>query len=188
MTKAQIIETLYCSKNFNDCVNRMEPDHLREDLKAEVAIVICELPDEKIIGLSQRNELHFFVARIIFNMIKSNTSPFYKKFRSPKLHLQYSEDKEYIDIDLEEQNVENIFFNHPDEIADRYDREIAEDLKNEKFNAAIAELEWYDCELINLYKKLGTYRAIEKETGIPFESVYKSIQKSLKQIRCKVLA
>ena len=184
MTKPQIIEKLFSSKQFNDCINRIEPDYLRDDLKAEVLLIVCEIEESKLIGLNERKELNFFVARIIFNQIKSNTSPFYKKFRSPVIS-QFYDEKEYTDI--KEPGIENIFFNHPDEIAERYDREIAEDLNNEKFNKAISELGWYECELINLYKILGTYRAIEKETGIPFESIYKTIQKSLKIIKCKVL-
>lgn len=48
-------------------------------------------------------------------------------------------------------------------------------------------LYWYDRQILELYIKLGNYRAVQKETGIPFPSVYKTVQKAAKQIRQKVL-
>lgn len=87
MTRNQIIEKLFTGKNFNDCIQRMEPAHLRDDLKMEVIAIVCEWPDEKIIGLEERKELDFFVVRVIINQIQSSTSPFYKKFRQPVIEL-----------------------------------------------------------------------------------------------------
>jgi hypothetical protein len=52
---------------------------------------------------------------------------------------------------------------------------------------AVEGLYWYDKQILELYIKLGNYRAVEKETGIPFPSVYKTVQKATKQIRQKVI-
>lgn len=48
-------------------------------------------------------------------------------------------------------------------------------------------LYWYDREILKLYIELGNYRAIEKKTGIPYASAYKTVQKVVKEIKQKVL-
>ena len=80
MTKNEVITNLYNSKNFNDCIGKMEPEYLREDLKSEVLSVVCEWSEEKVIGLHERKELDFYVVRVILNQIKSKTSNLFKGF------------------------------------------------------------------------------------------------------------
>lgn len=86
-SKNTIIEELYNSKNFNDCINKMEPDYLRDDLKAEVILVVCEMDDERLIEMYESKKLIYFVVRIIMNMIKSKTSGFYRKYRLIKIEI-----------------------------------------------------------------------------------------------------
>jgi len=166
VTKNQVIEQLFISKNFNDCLIKMEPDHLRDDLKAEVILIVCELPSEKILGLHERNELEFYTVRIILNLIKSSTSPFAKKYRQNTIELSMK-DHPVIDIN---------------EIHDRADREQKEDM----IIGQIENLHWYKSEMVKLYMRLGNYRAIEAETRIPFGSCYKSIKQSFAELKAAV--
>lgn len=84
MTKNDIIAELYRSREFNDCIGKMEPEHLRDDLKAEVTLILLETNDEKIMSLAeQKDALKFYTVRIILNLIKSKTSNFYKTYRQP---------------------------------------------------------------------------------------------------------
>lgn len=48
-------------------------------------------------------------------------------------------------------------------------------------------LYWYDKEILTLYIELGNYRAIEKKTGIPYASAYKTVQKVIKEIKEKIV-
>ena len=80
-TKNQIIEELYNSREFNDCINKMEPEHLRDDLRAEVVLILLETDETKIRQLHEKGELKFYTVRIILNLIKSKTSAFFKKYR-----------------------------------------------------------------------------------------------------------
>lgn len=57
----------------------------------------------------------------------------------------------------------------------------------ENVDKLIGELYWYDREILMLYIELGNYRAIEKKTGIPYASAYKTVQKVIKEIKQKVL-
>ena len=86
-SKSNIIEELYNSKNFNECINKMDPDYLRGDLKAEVILVVCEMSDERLYQMYESKSLTFFVVRIILNMIKSKTSGFYRKYRLTKIEI-----------------------------------------------------------------------------------------------------
>lgn len=165
MTRNQIIEELFTGKNFRDCIGKMEPARLRDDLAMEVITRLLEQPEEKIVGLHQRKELEYYTVRIIRNELSSKYSQFSKKFMAPFMELN---DKEAM---------------APDEAREMIERE----MNTERALNIIGNLYWYDRELIQLYIKHGNYRAIETETGIPWESCYKSIQKSLKQIRCQVL-
>ena len=51
----------------------------------------------------------------------------------------------------------------------------------------VDNLYWYDKEILMLYIELGNYRAIQKKTGIPYASAYKTVQKAIKEIKQKVL-
>lgn len=143
----------------------MEPRHLQQELKSEVMAIVCEWEESKIIGLSQRNELEFYVVRVILNQIKSKTSPFAKKFRQTHGELTGQEPADHQDFN------------------ERKLREEMQDIAIEQ----IDKLYWYDAEMIRLYLKLGNFRAIEEHTGIPFISCYKNIRKSLAILKGKAL-
>lgn len=194
MTKNQIIEELFNGKNFNDCINRMEPDHLREDLKMEVALIICEWPEDKIIKLHLDKALEFFVVRVILNQIQSSTSPFFRKYRL--MSDSYNE-QEAIGFfgaigegTAEARHRSNVVERATDSIAKQ-----AEDLEErhrkegieEKALREIENLYWYNAELVKLYMVHGNYRAIEEQTGIPFVSCYHTIRKSFKELKQRVL-
>jgi hypothetical protein len=163
MTKNQIIEKLYLSKNLNDCIKKMEPVDLQEDLKSEVIAIVCEWPEEKIVDLHTKNQLEFYVVRVILNQIKSKTSPFYKKYRQSFAELTGEESHEC--TDLKEREV----------------KELIQDIAIEEIN----NLYWYDAEILRMYLELGTFRAIQDKTGIPFISCYVNIKKSLKTLKRK---
>lgn len=166
----------------------MEPDHLREDLKMEVILIICELPAEKIHQLYNDRALEFFTVRVILNQIKSKTSPFHKKYR--QYQLMYDEgihDGEYSYTkngqDHTEADIKN--FNKayiPTESIEIEERQLREDIEQIAIEE-VDKLHWYNKGLIELYIKHGNFRAIETETGIPFGSCYKTIRKSLNQIK-----
>jgi hypothetical protein len=79
--KSNILSELFQSKEMAELLQKMNPDHLRDDLKQELFLVLLETPDEKIIQLHERKELRWYTARIVMNMIASSSSPFHKKYR-----------------------------------------------------------------------------------------------------------
>jgi hypothetical protein len=65
----------------------MEPDHLRDDLRAEVALILLETEEGKLIEIYEARALKFYTVRIIMNLIQSKTSKFYKTYRMPIVEL-----------------------------------------------------------------------------------------------------
>lgn len=174
----------------------MEPDYLREDLKQEVILIICELPEEKLFQLYNDKALEFFTVKVILNQIKSNTSPFAKKYRqftAGFVENYHSKDDELKTGELSIKDTLGFgnqlkvllsHYDHPIDLQERELREMIEDMAIEE----VDKLYWYNKGLIELYKRHMNYRAIEKETGIPWQSCYKTIKKSFQEIKQKVSA
>ena len=67
--------------DINRLINLVDPEHLRDDLRQEMALALLSIPEEKISEIWASNGLIGFSIKIITNMAFSSTSPFYKKFR-----------------------------------------------------------------------------------------------------------
>ena len=191
MGKNEIVEELYSSKEFNDCIGKMEPDHLRNDLKAEVVLILLETDETKLLQIHASGGLRFYTVRVIMNLIRSKTSFFYKQYRQHFTQIDIRQDysgNNYVDdmirigksfdkltLDLQLTQEE-----------DHKEREAREDVEDRALNE-IDNLYWYNSQMLRLYLKHGNYRAIEKDTRIPYSSAYKTIQKSLEEIKQKIL-
>jgi len=162
----------------------MEPDYLQDDLKAEVVLILLQMDEDKLQQLNERKQLNFYAVRIIMNLAKSKTSPFYKKYRVN--NIQVIENTWEWNGEIfggSTASIKNTVKNNtPDDLKDREDFELLQDAAI----GAIETLGWYEKEIIKLYIKFGNYRAIETDTGIPWESCYTTIQKAIKKIRCKL--
>jgi hypothetical protein len=194
MTRNQIITQLFTGKNFNDCISKMEPEHLRDDLRMEVIAIVCEWSDERIIGLHERKELDFFVVRVILNQIQSNTSPFAKKYREITLPFEVVTGLNTdMPVEVEYDTVYSRSIKKHLERAvtavdavDLIEREKREQMEDMTIGE-IDNLHWYNAGLLKLYGEHGNYRAIQKVTGIPYVSCYNAIQKSIKELKEKVI-
>lgn len=192
MTKNEIVEQLFRGKDFNECIGKMEPEHLREDLRQEVILIVCGWDDEKIKGLHERGELSFYVARVIIQQIQSNTSPFYKKYRQinsvfeseRKLKANDSKDSdltEYTKVEVKNMAQYELVA-HTVELTDFEERLIREEVEDIAIES-IDKLYWYDAEMVRLYMKVGSFRAMEKETKIPYTSCFKTVQRALQELK-----
>jgi hypothetical protein len=160
MVKNEILAQYWTSKEVNDAFDKMHPEELRYDLKAEVFLVLCEMEDNKLVGLFERNELKFYIVRIMLNMIKSDRSTFYKNYRN------YTEfvDQDYVSDDYDKSNM------------------------FEKLEANMNGLHWYNKEILKLYaidfKKNA--KELSRKTGIPYMSIIRTINKTKKQMKTNI--
>ena len=86
MTREEIITALYTSKEITQLFAKIQPEHLREDLKQEIFRELCELPEDELRTIYARennNGLRYYIVRITWKTIKSSrkADPFVKMFR-----------------------------------------------------------------------------------------------------------
>jgi hypothetical protein len=161
MVKNKILAEYWTLKEVNDAFAKMHPEELQYDLKAEVFLVLCEMNEDKLIGLYERNELKFYIVRIMLNMIKSDRSNFYKSYRN------YTE---YVDNDIEAE----VNFDKSDLV--------------DKLEKNLEGLHWYNKEILKLYaidfKKNA--KELSRKTGIPYMSIVRTINKTKKQMKTNI--
>lgn len=157
MLRNEIITEFWESKSVNEAFEKMQPVELQADLKAEVFLILCEMDESKLIGLYERNELKYYMVRIMLNMIKSDRSTFFKNYRNY--------------VELLENDVE-VFESSPEETYN-------------KIELHLQNLHWYNRELFKLYaldfKKNA--KELSRKTGIPYMSIVRSINKTKAEIK-----
>jgi DNA-directed RNA polymerase specialized sigma subunit len=102
MDKNKIVEEFWLNDEVNQAFAKMQPEELQYDLKAEVFLVLLEMDEKKLIGLYERKEIRFYIVRTMLNMIKSDRSQFWKKYRN------YTELEQNNVIDIMEWGIENL--------------------------------------------------------------------------------
>jgi hypothetical protein len=155
MVKNEIIKELWNSKEVNDAFSKMQPEELQYDLKAEVFMVLCEMDDTKLIGMYQRSEIRFYLVRTMLNMIKSDRSQFWKKYRNfvEYQHNEVIEHPQNSIIDLMEFSIE--------------------------------KLHWYQKEILRLYTFEFNKNAKElsRNTGIPYMSIIRTLKQTKTELK-----
>lgn len=159
MERNKIIEELWLSKEVNQAFSKMQPEDLRDDLKSEVFMVLLEMPEDKLIGMYKRNELRFFLVRVMLNMIKSDRSGFYKLYRN------------FVELDVKEK------------VDNQIDYDIFDRLED-----SLADMYWYQSEIIKLYTFNFNKNAKElsKDTGIPYMSIIRTLKQTKNELRKKI--
>lgn len=155
MDKNKIIEEFWLNDEVNQAFAKMQPEELQYDLKAEVFLVLLEMDNEKLIGLYDRKEIRFYIVRTMLNMIKSDRSQFWKKYRN---YIEY-EGKEQLEV--EQNNIIDVMEN------------------------GIEKLHWYQKEILNLYTFEFNKNAKElsRKTGIPYMSIIRTLKQTKTELK-----
>jgi hypothetical protein len=161
MVKNKILAEFWDLKEVNEAFGKMQPEELRYDLKAEVFLVLCEMDEQKLIGLYERNELRFYIVRTMLNMIKSDRSTFYKNYRN---HIEFVAS----DLNREIKRIND----EPTDLIDKLEKNLE-------------GLHCYNKEILKLYaidfKKNA--KELSRKTGIPYMSIVRTINKTKKQMK-----
>jgi len=155
MDKNKIIEEFWLNDEVNQAFAKMQPEELQYDLKAEVFLVLLEMDKEKLIGLYERKEIRFYIVRTMLNMIKSDRSQFWKKYRN------YTEYEGNEKVEIEQNNIIDIMEN------------------------GIENLHWYQKEILNLYTFDFNKNAKElsRKTGIPYMSIIRTLKQTKTELK-----
>ena len=155
MVKNKIIEEYWLNEEVNQAFAKMQPEELQEDLKSEVFMVLLEMDEEKLIGLYERKEIRFYIVRTMLNMIKSDRSQFWKKYRN------YTEYEDNNTAEVEQNSVIDVMEN------------------------GIEKLHWYQKQILNLYTFEFNKNAKElsRKTGIPYMSIIRTLKQTKNELK-----
>ena len=82
MTKNDILTELYKSPFIDDLVYTITAGHqLKDDLKAELFLILCEMPEVRIQNAYTGHYLHYLCVNIVKKQYNSKKSPFHQKWR-----------------------------------------------------------------------------------------------------------
>lgn len=84
MSKREIVEDVALKGWVEECIKVvtggvLRPEH--KDLAQDIFIELLGLSDDKLKGLYERNQLKYYLMRIVRNNIQSKTSRFYYRYR-----------------------------------------------------------------------------------------------------------
>lgn len=141
MTKNQIINELYTDERMEAILSKITSNHdLKDDLRQELFLILCEKEDEVILDAYENNYLIYYCIRILKNQYHSSNSSFHKTFRKFKATEFDGHEVEQVDYDL---------------ILDHEIECILWVIEN--------KLDYVDRELIKMYYKLGEYNRFDGE-------------------------
>jgi DNA-directed RNA polymerase specialized sigma24 family protein len=167
MTRSQIIEELYNSKEIKQALMKMQPANLREELKQEMFVNLCSISEDKFWAIYNNNGtsgLKYWLVRCMLNMIYSTgmNQPFFRHFRAKFESID--DIHELVQIEDESKDYKEKLFN--------------------RVEVARKELSWYEDMLLDTYVELNFNQTeISRKTGIPYMSIVKTISNIKKKIR-----
>jgi DNA-directed RNA polymerase specialized sigma24 family protein len=165
LDRVKIITDLYESPEVHAALEKMQPPELRDDLRQEMFLVLLEIPTKKFKELHELNRVKGYLVRTMLNMIQSNKSMFYKKFRS----MDWQRVVEFEDTGIIDES------NH------EYHQLLG------TVDESLTDVYWYDATLMRLYAECGeNVMEVSRRTGIPYKSIYPIIHRTRKKIKDKL--
>jgi hypothetical protein len=158
MGRNEILIEFWKSDEVNNAFSKMHPIELQDDLKAEVFLILCEMPEAKLIDLYDKKQLRFYLVRIMLNLIQSTDKKFYQKYRNFTELVGY----------------------------EKKDEEYNEDIIN--VNEHIENLYWYKQEIFRLYtfEFNKNARELSKNTGIHYMSIIRTLNQIKQELKKKI--
>lgn len=167
MTRNEIIESIYKSKDIKSALAKMQPASIRDDLKQEMFISLCAISDEKFWAIYNNNGesgLKYWLVRTMLNMIYTTrmNQPFFRHYRAKYESLDNIHELSQVDDDSKDQK-EKLY---------------------DQIEASRKNLSWYEDMLLTTYSDLNCNQMeISRKTGIPYMSIVKTIASIKKKIR-----
>jgi DNA-directed RNA polymerase specialized sigma24 family protein len=153
---------MYEDPDIAEAIGKMDPPDLRDDLRQEIFLVLAEMDEALLIQRYDEGWLRYYIVRTMLNMIKSDRSTFYNRFRRG--------------------------FEELGDIGERLQDEGQEEAEK-SLEGHLSQLHWYERKLIEIYSENGRNVAkISRETGIPYRSLFKTIKKTKTLLKTEIKA
>lgn len=201
-----VIHNLYISEEMSQAIGKMEPAELREDLRQEMFVVLCKMPDAMMQGLHERGELRWYMVRVMLNMVKSDRSAFYNKFRKEIA----KRDSKHITTDgylakghkvrgdkamsrrpseAHRGKIETL----SDDIVSIVPESLITNISNitedwsERISGIVEELDWYESNLLKLYTDMGnSCKPVAAATGISERGIRFAVARAKEKVKTKL--
>lgn len=162
MNKENIITQMYLDKDISQAISKMQPVELQDDLRQEIFLVLCEMNDERLLGMWTSGYLKYFIVRTMLNMAKSDRSTFFNLFR--KSFTEYCDNYEKAD-----------------------DVSVVDEEMDGKLKKSMSELHWYEKNVFEQYAENGrNILKLSRDTKIPYRSLFKTVTKVKKKLSTAV--
>ena len=79
MESTQIIANIYQSSEITEVLSKVNPEHIRDDLRQHIFLELLEKPGDFIIDLNTRGKLKSFIVKMIYNTSRFTKSRFAKE-------------------------------------------------------------------------------------------------------------
>lgn len=174
---------------------------LYRDCLSELILVLGEMDEGRLIELNNNKQLVPYCCKVIYLSFNSPTSPFYKKYIKPELLSKYN--KRGFVIDNYAKNFVHFYDSTDDDDNWIYLglRSNIENIPNEDSKFTVEDLESCilnleeeiskkrfpsEVRLFELYKELGSYRAVAKKVNIPVMTVFYIIEGFKQEIKKRI--
>lgn len=176
---------------LNSTINNICPPQWKDDFRSHFLLQLMEMKETKLQQAWNNGWIEWLCVKILSNQMNSNTSSFWKIYRNGgfngdrKVILQ--SDYEGIRNDYKEQESSNPIsyegaFGH-DTSDDDIERLELIELKRDRIIEALNGRHYYHRHLFILHINGMTYRQIEKETEISYQSIRLSILSTIEWLK-----
>jgi hypothetical protein len=175
MTVNAIVETLYKSKELDDCIRKTVRQDHQSDFKHELILLLYEKPHELILSLYNTSGLTYYVVRIILNLVNQNRNRYHRIYNDSKITYDTSA--------IESMNVSYEGMTMVERMKDE-ERElrVVAEIKNLDENTT-ERFPFYQ-SLVYAVERYGGIRAASRATGIPRSSICDAIKIVRKKLSC----
>ena len=88
MEVLNIVDKLARNRVVEDMIKNMNINDYPDDLAQEIYLILLEYDKEKIEDIYNKNQINFFISRIITNQAFSKNSPFYLNYKKWDLNKE----------------------------------------------------------------------------------------------------
>lgn len=169
VSREGIINEIYSSPKIAEAISKMNPPDLRDDLKQEIAVIICKMSEERLVDMYNKKYLIWYCAKAISQMIKSDKSTFYNTFR--KFQDITSEFDQNFDMKDSDQSTT------PDPALVTAKIKLLPSIEQECIKAYL--IEGSSCNI----KKETRISNVKKQTGLSYEKAKMNTQRALEKVR-----
>ena len=199
ISRETIIRELFLSPDVANAISKMEPEDLRDDLRQEMFVVLCEMDEAKLRGLYERKELKAFLAGTMWRMMASDRSTFYnthRKYREQMLtnSVHVTKDGALAMFSQEDANPSGNWNYDFGLIEILPEGLVHRDLDEErvhwqdKVHDVLQQIDPYEADMFRVYTAMGgkSCHPVAQATGIPIRSVRLAVSQAREKLKTRL--